>query len=91
MRYGNHEFTPNGKLDKKKFKTLANLNLRSHTDLRMWDEYFAKAYGEEPDVYYDYQEFYAAMGNSNADLFWCDNGKVYVPCNHELMEFAGYK
>ena len=91
MRYGNHEFTPNGKLDKKKFKTLANLNLRSHTDLRMWDEYFAKEYGEEPDVNYDYQEFYAAMGNSNADLFSCDNGKVYVPCNHELMEFVGYK
>lgn len=91
MRYGNHEFTPNGKLNKRKFKSLANLNLKSHTELKMWDDYFARAYKEEPDIKYNYREFYSAMEESEDDLFLCDNGKVYIPCEHELMEFVGYR
>ena len=91
MRYGNHEFIPNGNFNKRKFKSLANLNLRSHTELKMWDDYFARAYKEEANVNYNYHEFYAAMEDSDADMFLCDNGKVYVPCEHELMEFVGYR
>lgn len=90
MRYGNQKFFSNGKLDKTKVKTLANVNLRSHTELKMWDDYFAKAYEEEPTVRYNYHEFYSAMEGCEDDLFLCDNGKVYIPCNHELMEFLGY-
>jgi hypothetical protein len=44
MKYGNHEFAPNGKFDKKRFKELSDLDLKSRTELKMWDEYFARAY-----------------------------------------------
>lgn len=37
---------------------------------------------------YNYKEFYNAMKNSEFDLFRCvDNGKLYVPGEHELFEF----
>lgn len=92
MRYGNFEFKPYGNFDKRKFKTLANLNLRSHTELKIWDEHFTRAFEEKPLISYDYHKFYEAMGNCDADLFLCENkGKVYVPCMHELMEFVGYR
>lgn len=91
MQYGSHDFTPHGKLDKSKFKSIANLNLRSHTELRLWDDYFARAYSEKPLVKYSHATFYAMMGNCDDDLFLCDNGKIYIPCEHELMEFVGYR
>ena len=91
MKYGNHEFIPYGNLDKRKFKELWNLNLRSHTELKMWDLYFARIYGEEPDIVYSHIDFYIVMGNCEDDMFLCDNGKVYIPCEHELMEFIDYQ
>ena len=92
MQYGIYNFEPYGKLDKNKFKGIANLNLRSHTELKIWDEHFTRAFNEKPLIKYDYHNFYAAMNDSEADLFLCEeNGKIYIPCNHELMEFAGYR
>ena len=37
---------------------------------------------------YSWKEFYEASGDSQLDLFRCiENGKLYVPCEHELFEF----
>ena len=37
---------------------------------------------------YNWEKFYEASGDSQLDLFRCvENGKVYVPCEHELFEF----
>lgn len=92
MLYGNHDFKPNGKLDHNKFKgKIYNLLLRSHTELKIWDDYFARAYQETAAVRYSHQKFYKAMQECEDDLFLCDNGKVYIPCEHELMEFLGYR
>ena len=36
--------------------------------------------------FYRYADFYAAMDNSPADIFYCEEtGKNYVPCNAELF------
>lgn len=36
--------------------------------------------------FYRYADFYAAMENSSADIFCCEEtGKNYVPCNAELF------
>lgn len=91
MKYGKHDFTPIGKFDKRKIKSIANLNLLSHTELKMWDEHFTKCFNEIPDTFYKHSDFYAAMNECEDDLFLCDNGKVYCPCEHELMEFIGYR
>lgn len=92
FQYGEHYFKPNGKIDPVRGATLANINLRSHTELRMWDKYFATApHGGEPAMWYEHDSFYAAMNDCDDDIFLCDNGKQYIPCNHELMEFIGYR
>ena len=44
MKYGKHDFTPIGKFEKRKIKSIANLNLLSHTELKMWDEHFTKCF-----------------------------------------------
>jgi hypothetical protein len=37
---------------------------------------------------YSYDSFYAASGNSTADVFRCiENGKLYVPCGSELFQY----
>lgn len=38
---------------------------------------------------YDYNEFYAASGDSNADIFQCvETGKQYIPCGNMLQEYT---
>lgn len=88
--YAGHTFKPFDLFDKRKFKTLKNLNLVNHTELKLWDDNFAKAFNEKPVHIWNYNEFYNAMNNNVADIFLCDNNKLYVPCEHELMEFRGY-
>ena len=37
---------------------------------------------------YSHKGFYDASNNSQMDIFLCvDNGKLYVPCSHELFQF----
>lgn len=92
MKYGKHTFEPAGKLDQKKCKSIANIMLKSHnTNIKMRDDNFTKAYGEKPEKRYSHKEFYKAMGDVDADIFLCDDGKQYIPCEHELMEFLGYR
>ena len=39
---------------------------------------------------YSHDAFYAASGNSSADVFRCvDNGKLYLPGDNELFEYTG--
>ncbi|MBR4608075.1 MAG: hypothetical protein IKO41_17855 [Lachnospiraceae bacterium] len=92
MTYGAYNFIPAGKLDMSKIREIADLLLRSHTSLRMWDGHFARAYDEVPSCSYSHAEFYEAMNDAPDDLFMCEEtGKLYVPCEHELMEFLGYR
>ena len=91
FEYGGHYFKPHGKFDPDKYKSLYNINLRSHTELKLWDDYFANTYKEKPIMVYNYNAFYTAMQNADDDIFFCDNGKLYIPCQHELMEFLGYR
>lgn len=91
FNYGGYKFISAGKFDRRKFHTLANLRLRSHTELKLWDGYFAMAFNEEPSTQYNHEAFYEAMNNSEDDIFLCvEDLKFYVPCEHELMVFEGY-
>ena len=37
---------------------------------------------------YAYQDFYAAATDKECDIFQClENGKLYVPCTHELQQY----
>ena len=88
--YGAFHFVPYGKL--RAGVTLAEIDLRNRTELRLWDDYFTGAYGEIPSQNYSHKGFYEASGDSDKDIFLClENWKLYVPCCHELMEFCGYR
>jgi|GEM_PF-1959602 len=90
-QFAGYHFLPDGKLEMEG-RTLSDLIFKNHTDLRLWDEGFAKCYGIEPVMKYDMNLFYTVMENSDADIFLClEDGKRYVPCEHELMEFRGYR
>lgn len=37
---------------------------------------------------YSWKDFYLASNDSQLDIFLCkENGKLYVPCEHELFQF----
>lgn len=92
MTYGAYNFIPAGKLDMSKVHEIADLLLRIRCDIRIWDGRCAEAYGEVPSHAYSHADFYEAMGDAPDDLFRCEEtGKLYVPCEHELMEFLGYR
>ena len=43
---------------------------------------------KKADTEYSHEGFYAASGNSDADIFLClENGKVYVPAENELFQY----
>ena len=41
---------------------------------------------------YSFKEFYKASGDNEADIFLCvENGKQYIPCENELMEYQPFR
>ena len=58
-------------------------NMRSDHELGLSRYDWKKA-----DTNYTHEEFYAASGNSDADIFVCvENGKLYVPYENELFQY----
>ena len=90
FEYGAFHFVPYKKL--KSGVSLAEILLRNHTELRLWDDHFMQAYGEVPSQKYSHSDFYEASEDSDKDIFLClENLKLYIPTSHELMEFCGYR
>jgi len=49
------------------------------------DDYYGKG---SRKAAYAYQDFYAAATDKECDIFQClENGKLYVPCTHELQQY----
>ena len=85
--YGRKHFIPYAKLTK--FENLAILLLRSDKELGFFDFEYPE-YGFIKKFPYSHAGFYDAMENSEADIFKCvENGKLYIPCEHELFIYEG--
>ncbi len=85
--YGGKHFVPHSKLAK--FKELAILILRTDRELGFFD-YDYPEHNLIKKFPYSHAEFYNAMDNSEADVFQCvENGKLYIPCVHELFIYEG--
>lgn len=90
FKFGNYTFKPNGKL--KKIDSICELILRTDRNLRIWDKQSEQFFNLPASKLYSHKSFYEAMGNSEDDLFLCiENGKTYLPCEHELFQFEGYR
>ena len=87
FKFGNYHFKPYRKYSKgemSKDKTVSDSTLR-----RMSSDFGlgVSAYEWKKDgTDYSHANFYAASGNSDADIFVCvENGKLYVPAENELF------
>lgn len=85
FEYNGYNFEPERKMQDSEKKDICTFSKHIKTDreLGMCD------YDVEWKKHnYSWKDFYEASGDSQLDLFRCvENGKLYVPCEHELFEF----
>ena len=89
FEYGGYHFIPERSLrpDEADLFSISR-KVKTDEDLGMFDKGFPKA-GKVP---YTWKGFCAASPDKRADLFRCvENGKLYIPCEHELAEYKGSK
>ena len=89
FEYGGYHFIPERKLrpDEGDLFSITR-KLKTDEELGMFDKGFPKA-GKVP---YTWRGFYEVSPDKKADLFRCvENGKLYIPCNHELAEYKETK
>lgn len=85
FEYNGYHFEPERKLKKAEKKDICTFSKHISTDreLGMCD-YDIEWKKHE----YSWKGFYEACNDNPMDLFRCiENGKLYVPCEHELFEF----
>lgn len=83
FEYNGYHFEPERNLKECEDKNLYTLSkhLRSDRELGMCDYDWKKCN-------YSLEKFYTASCGSKCDLFRCvENGKLYIPGEHELFEF----
>lgn len=87
FEYGGMHFIPYSKLGK--FNCLSELLLRSDSLLGFHDYDYPEK-GQPSKFPYSHKSFYEAVNNSPMDIFRCvENGKLYIPCEHELFIYEG--
>lgn len=87
--YGGWHFEPHSKLGK--VYRLSDVILETDREMGMFD-YSRPEKGYISKYPYTHESFYRAMKNSQMDIFRCvENGKLYVPCEHELFIYHGMR
>lgn len=85
--YGGFHFIPHSKLGV--IYSLTDIILRSDPEMGFLDRDYP---GIKSKYAYSHDGFYKAMNDSNMDIFKCvENGKLYIPCNHELFIYEGMR
>lgn len=94
FEYNGYHFEPVRKLKESEKKDICTFSkhIRSDRELGICD------YDVDWKKHdYSWKDFYSASNDSQLDIFLCkENGKLYVPCEHELFQFeeiqkAAYK
>lgn len=86
FEYGGFHFVPERTLtnEESDIKEIAR-HQRIDTDLGFSE----KGYDTRSKHEYSHADFYAASTDKNCDLFRCvENGKLYLPCTHDLQEYV---
>lgn len=85
FEYNGYHFEPVRKLKESEKKDICTFSkhIRSDRELGICDYNFN---WKKHD--YSWKGFYSASNDSQLDIFLCkENGKLYVPCEHELFQF----
>lgn len=85
FEYNGYHFEPVRKLKESEKKDICTFSkhIRSDRELGICD------YNVDWKKHnYSWKDFYSASNDSQLDIFLCvENGKLYVPCEHELFRF----
>ena len=69
--------------------SMRDIILRSDPELGFSDGDYS---GIKSKYAYSHENFYKAVNDSKMDIFKCvENGKLYVPCDHELFIYEGMR
>lgn len=85
FEYNGYHFEPVRKLKESEKKNICifSKHIRSDRELGICDY---KVDWKKHN--YSWKDFYSASNDSQLDVFLCtENGKLYVPCEHELFQF----
>lgn len=87
FEYGGKHFLPVGIQSASIYEVSKHIN--TDRELKFWDRNNESVYGKA-NISYSHSDFYAACNNIKCDIFKClENGKCYLPCEHELFEYTG--
>jgi len=83
FEYGGYNFFPVRKLEGSESGFFAiSKRIAIDTELGLCEE----GYAYPSKFPYSYDDFYKAAGGHEYDLFRCvENGKIYIPCHHDLQ------
>lgn len=86
FEYGGYHFVPERQLTSAE-NDLLKIARRQRLDTELG---FCKpGYAYESKYPYSHESFYAASPDKECDLFRCvENGKLYLPCENDLQEYA---
>lgn len=86
--YGGYHFTPYRKFNKSEQESSLYACFRSGR-LSSDREMGMSTYEQWRKVDYSHEAFYEAAGSKTCDIFRCvENGKLYIPCEHELSIYT---
>jgi hypothetical protein len=82
FEYGGHHWRPHRKFEKR------DGDFNKQMDHASSDRSLGIATYDWGKTEYSHASFYAASGESEADIFRCvENGKLYIPCENELFQY----
>ena len=89
FEYGGYNFFPVRKLEGAESGFYAiSKRIAIDTELGLCEE----GYAYPSKFPYSYEDFYKAAGGQEYDLFRCvENGKIYIPCHHDLQIYREEK
>lgn len=89
FEYGGYHFLPVGLVNASFAFEYISKHIATDKSLGLWCNAYSKHYGKNK-VDYTHNGFYKACNNIPCDIFKCiENGKVYLPSDHELFEYTG--
>ena len=89
FEYGGYHFLPVGVVHATLSFEYISKHIATDKSLGLWGNAYVEHYGKNK-VDYKHKEFYKACNKIPCDIFKClENGKEYLPADHELFEYIG--
>lgn len=89
FEYGGYHFTPVGIVKHTPYAFAVGKHISTDKTLSIWSKNYNEIFGQGK-IDYTHNDFYKAARDVHCDVFKCiENGKKYIPSEHELFEYKG--